>query len=138
MITEILSRIQLVKPYSVSSLNGALLLRISSWTRWQKTAQAVADEMLDRLNEAEKPSYVILDLSDYDPSIEDIVLSFNTYLRGDKAWISHPNLKELFLLTHDSVLSRTNTYTDSFQVGQLPVKVFHKLETAMTFIDRRL
>jgi hypothetical protein len=96
----------------------------------------MADDILVHLNTVTEPGYIIIDLSDSNPNIEDIVILFNTYMRGSKAWIQHPNLKELFLLTHDSILSRTNTYTDSFEFGHLQVRVFHKLETALEFIQQ--
>jgi hypothetical protein len=137
MILDIFNHVHFMKPYTITRENRALLLRISFWAQWQKIAYAIADEIMDHLNRVSEPNYVIIDLSNSNPSIEDIVISFNTYMRGNKAWIRHPNLKELFVLTHDPILSKTNSFTDSFQLGQLQVRVFHKLETAIAFINHR-
>ena len=137
MFSAFINRTVWNKPYYVSKLDSALLVQVTPKAVWYKTYHAIAEDILDHLNAFSQPHFVILDLTSTIPNIEDIVFSFNAYTRGSNAWINHPNLKELLILTSDpSENQETANQTKDFQFGDLRIRVFPELDSALCCINQ--
>ena len=136
MLSSILNSVSFFKPYAVSKLDGAVLCQVSPHARWQKTAHWIAAEILDGLNEMNRPGYVIIDLTHNMPGIEDLIITFNSYVRGSRAWLRHPNLKEFVIIACDSVVNTPFREMRKIQLGDISIRVFTRLETALDFIHQ--
>jgi len=136
MLAAILSSVNLTKSYSISRLGNAVLCEVYAHARWHKTAHLIAAEILESLNGFETPGYVIFDLTHNMPGIEDLIIAFNSYVRGSRAWLRHPNLKEFVLVTQDTDKLSPSREMRKILLGDIPVRIFTQSDTALDFISQ--
>ena len=136
MLSTLFNSVNLLKPYEINKLDGGVLIQVSSHAKWRKASHLIAAEILNSLNELDRPGYIVIDLTQNTPGIEDLVITFNSYVRGSRAWLRHPNLKEFVLITCAEAVQTKHKDMRKIQLGDISIRIFNRLESALTFVGQ--
>ena len=89
------------------------------------------------LIEAEaEPVFYVADISDYPPSIDDIVAAVNWGGKGKAPTLNHPNVCEAIIVSRSSVVKLAVQGLRSASWGNMKVQCFETLDEAMAYARR--
>lgn len=85
------------------------------------------------LDEAQEPTFYILDISRLKLSLNDVIVGANTGARGETPLWHHPMIKELVTVSADGLVQLAAKGLSSLTFGNLHIRVFGTLDEAVEY-----
>jgi hypothetical protein len=104
---------------------------------FRRDSSASARQLIRALDQAGKPVAYIMDISDLNISFGDMVATLAELTRGDiPAW-RHPNLREMLVISRQSVARIGTDALKQTQYGKLRASIFHTVGDAIRYLHAK-
>lgn len=90
------------------------------------------------LDSLEETIYYIVDVCDVRVSLQDAILGANTAARGTGAYMHHPNIMGVVVVTQSKLLGLASKGLSSDVFGNVPVSVSETMEDALAYARTRI
>jgi hypothetical protein len=92
------------------------------------------DEVYDALETAQSPLYHIVDTRNLKMTFNDIITSIQIGVKGGKATLKHPNLRQLIVISQSKAVAMATKGLNSVTFGNINTLVFESLEEALSYV----
>lgn len=93
-----------MKPYVIEKdVNHPIItLFFPKGSKWDGTAEDISEELQELLDQATKSQFIIVDISESDPSVLNISVAANYHMYSK--WMMHKKLAGIFVISADSAV----------------------------------
>lgn len=113
---------------------GSIIVAITRDFSMQDDLQPLCQEVLQLLDQSNRPLYYISDAKQLSLTLEELIQGTNALVRGQYPFATHRNFKAMLLVTNDSVISAAATGMRSDSFGNVHVEIFSSVEDAVAFV----
>lgn len=90
-----------------------IILSFPRDSKWDGTAKDISSELHDLLNQATESQFVMVDISESDPTILNVSVAANYHMHSK--WMTHRNLGGIFVISTDpAVRAMLNVMKNQF------------------------
>lgn len=111
-----------------------LLLEFDDTSFEELPMEAALDEVYNALETAQTPLYHIVDTRNLRMTFNDIINSIQIGIKGGKATLKHPNLRQLIVISQSKAIAMATKGLNNVTFGNINTLVFESLEDALSYV----
>lgn len=115
-----------------------ILMKLHSTFSVAKDTAASNASLLELLETANEPLYLVIDVTELKISFSDMVGGMATLTKGEMAVFKHPNLKQIVAVTTSDMIALGAKALGQSQYGEVMAKTFPTLDEALAYVRQAI